>query len=418
MKKVLGQRGLRFVFVANLVSMMGSGMNNAAVIWSILQTTHSELSLGYLITLQTIPAVLLMPFSGVIIDREDRRHLVMLLDASRGILVLLIACLALTHHVHVWLLYVMNILVSMGFWMFWPAINALIQELSPEDEILGSNSLLMAGIQGGWLIAGALVGFIYNKVGLGGVLLIDFSTYVISFLCYLGVRKGRHVVQQAEAEPLAERVEGNAFGRYFHEMREGWNFVRGNRPVMLIGTAWSLTIAAMLTQGVTTAPISERILHKGAVGYGSLNLAWAMGAFLSVFYAARLVNRLGALRTAALCMAVLAIFSFASPLSPWLLLTMGIFLAMGSGRGLGGIAVTTGLMERVPQNFMGRVQNTFYFFGMLLQIITSLVVGAIAHRVSLTLGIMIIGALYGLAAMAALSPSGEVETQKSAVAAD
>ncbi len=418
MKKVLGQRGLRFVFIANLVSMMGSGMNNAAVIWSILQTTHSELSLGYLVTLQTIPAVLLMPFSGVIIDREDRRHLVMLLDASRGILVFVIACLALTHHVHLWHLYIMNILVSMGFWMFWPAINALIQELSPEDEILGSNSLLMAGIQGGWLIAGALVGFIYNKVGLGGVLLIDFSTYVVSFLCYLGVRKGRHVVQREEVELPAVKIEGSAFGRYFHEMREGWEFVRGNRPVMLIGVAWSLTIAAMLTQGVTTAPISDRILHKGAVGYGSLNLAWAAGAFLSVFYAARVVNGLGALRTAALCMGVLAIFSFASPLSTWLLLTMAIFLAMGSGRGLGGIAVTTGLMERVPQHFMGRVQNTFYFLGMLLQIITSLIVGAIAHRVSLTLGIMIIGGLYGLAAIAALSPSGEMETQKAAIAAD
>ena len=92
--------------------------------------------------------------------------------------ILTIAILALTHRVHLWQLYAMTMLVSVGFWMFWPTLNALVQELTPEDKLLDSNSLMLAAVQGGWMLAGALVGFMYNHIGLGGVLLIDAASYV------------------------------------------------------------------------------------------------------------------------------------------------------------------------------------------------------------------------------------------------
>src|SRR5947199_10631466 len=98
-----------------------------------------------------------------------------------------------------WEVYRMAMIVAAGFWMFWPTINALIQELTPEAEFVHSNSFLLAGVQGGWLVAGAIVGFVYNKIGLSGVLFIDFASYVLSFTCYLFVRKGRHTVA-VEAE--------------------------------------------------------------------------------------------------------------------------------------------------------------------------------------------------------------------------
>ena len=85
---------MRFVFAANMISMLGSGMNSAAVAWYILQATHSEMALGMFAVLQTIPAMLMLPFTGVIIDREDRRRLVMMLDAARAIIILAVAMLA------------------------------------------------------------------------------------------------------------------------------------------------------------------------------------------------------------------------------------------------------------------------------------------------------------------------------------
>src|SRR5207245_6667188 len=111
MRSILGQRPLRFVFAANVISMLGSGMNAAAVAWYILEATHAEMALGTFAVLQTLPAMLMLPFTGVIIDREDRRRLVMWLDALRAIVILAVAILAIRGHVKVWQLYLMNTLV-------------------------------------------------------------------------------------------------------------------------------------------------------------------------------------------------------------------------------------------------------------------------------------------------------------------
>src|SRR5438477_8248451 len=229
---LMNQRPLRFVFAANLISMLGSGMNSAAVAWYILQATHSEQALGTLAVVQTIPAMLMLPFTGVLIDREDRRRLVMWLDAVRAVIIVTVAILAFRHRVQFWQLYLMNTLVAAGFWMFWPTITALIQELTPEGQFVQSNTFLLAGVQGGWLIAGSLVGFTYNHIGLGGVLLIDFSTYVVSFLCYFAVRKGRHVVPRpAELRHDLQAAESN-IERFWREMRAGFQLLRGNRKLI------------------------------------------------------------------------------------------------------------------------------------------------------------------------------------------
>src|SRR5271169_1131455 len=255
MRSILQKPALRFVFGANVISMLGSGMNSAAVAWYILQATHSEVALGTFAVLQTIPAMIMLPFTGVLIDREDRRRLVMWLDALRGVIILTVAILAFQHRVHLWQLYLMNTLVAAGFWMFWPTITALIQELTPGEEFVHANTFLLAGIQGGWLIAGAIVGFVYNHIGLGGVLLIDFSTYLVSFLLYLGVRKGRHVVPRP-AELRADIVAAeSAVARFLREMREGIQFLRGKPNLMLLGVTWALFLGAMMTAVVVTAPL-------------------------------------------------------------------------------------------------------------------------------------------------------------------
>ncbi|MGB9071958.1 MAG: MFS transporter [Terriglobales bacterium] len=394
---MLQKRPLRFVFAANLISMLGSGMNSAAVAWTILQKTHSEMALGTLAVLQTIPAMLMLPFMGVIIDREDRRRLVMMLDAGRAVIIVTVAILAFLGRVQVWQLYLMNTLVAAGFWMFWPTITALIQELTPKGQFVHSNTLLLAGVQGGWLIAGALVGFTYEHIGLGGVLLIDVSTYVLSFLCYFAVRQGRHVVPRAgELKHDLEAAE-TAVGRFLREMREGVVFLREHRRVMFLGASWSLFLGAMLTGVVVTAPLSDRIFHAGATGYGWLNAGWGVGAFLSALYTPALITRMGARAAIAVSMAVVTVSMALPPYSPWLAMAVLLYAAMGSGRGVTGVAMNTSLMEQVPPQVMGRVQNTFYFFGTLLQVVLGLTVGWVASRISLAAGFGVIAGVYALA---------------------
>jgi len=419
MRAILGRRPLRFVFAANVISMLGSGMNSAAVAWYILEATHSEMALGTFAVLQTIPAMVMLPFTGVIIDREDRRRLVMWLDAVRAVIIVTVAILAFRHRVQVWQLYLMNTLVAAGFWMFWPTITALIQELTPEGQFLQSNTFLLAGVQGGWLIAGSIVGFMYNHIGLGGVLLIDVSTYVISFLCYFAVRQGRHVVLRPDewrADILAAETQ---LQRFWREMKEGLHFLRGHRAVILLGISWALFLGAMITGVVVTPSLSERVFHAGPVGYGWLNAGWGTGAFLSALYAPVVIARLGGRRSAAFSMAIIAAAVACAPVSRWLVAAILIYGVMGSARGVGGIAMNTSLMEMVPQHLMGRVQNAFYFFGTFLQLVLALSVGAVAHKVSLVAAFAILACVYTLSFVAASWPVGAaVECVPTATAAE
>jgi MFS family permease len=404
MRASFGNRPLRFIFVANLVSMVGSGMNSAAVAWYILQATHSEVALGTFAVLQTLPAMLMLPFTGVVIDREDRRRLVMWLDSVRALIILTVAILAFRHRVQVWQLYLMNTLVAAGFWMFWPTITALIQELTPESQFVQSNTFLLAGVQGGFLIAGAIVGFIYDHIGLGGVLMLDVSTYVVSFLCYFAVRKGRHVVirpEELRADIVAAETQ---FQRFWREMREGLHFLRDHRAVVLLGASWALFVGAMVTGVVVTPSLSDRVFHAGAKGYGWLNAGWGTGAFISVLYAPKLIGMLGGRRAIAFSMALLAACVAFAPVSGFFVLAIATYFVMGSARGVGGVAMNTNLMEMVPKHLMGRVQNAFYFCGTFLQLVLAVSVGAVAHRVSLVLAFAILACVYAMSFLASSWP--------------
>jgi len=153
----------------------------------------------------------------------------------------------------------------------------------------------------------------------------------------------------------------------------------------------------MMTGVVVTAPLSDRVFHAGATGYGWLNGGWGVGAFLSALYAPALIARMGSRGSIALAMLLLTFSMALSPFSPWLAIAVLLYGLMGSARGVSGVAMNTSLMEQVPPHFMGRVQNTFYFFGTLLQVGLGLTVGWIASRISLAAGFGVIAAVYAVA---------------------
>jgi MFS family permease len=417
MRTILQHRGLRLVFIANVISMIGSGMNSAGVTWYVLQATHSEMALGTLLMLQTIPALFMLPFTGVLIDRKDRRWLVMSLDAARGLVILVVAILAWRGMAQLWEIYLMAILVAAGFWMFWPTITALIQELTPDSQFVQSNSFLLAGFQGGWLIAGAVVGFVYNHIGLGGVLFLDFLSYAASFSLYLFVRRGRHTV--AVAPTIVHESE---VARFLHELREGMAYIRQRPALLLVGSCWSLFLGGMLSQGIITAPLSDRILKAGAVGYGWLNCGWGVGAFLGSFATPALVRGHGHRRAIGFSTALMGISLIALPFlgthvrgtfhvtaayaaSLALLVVVVVYCVMGTCRAVGGVAINSSMMDQVPKHFMGRVQNTFFFAGTLLQLVLSFVVGTVAHTRGLAEAFAIVGTLYLLACVAGAWPA-------------
>jgi MFS family permease len=171
----------------------------------------------------------------------------------------------------------------------------------------------------------------------------------------------------------------------------------------MLGLSWALFLSAMMTGIVVTAPLADQVFHKGAVGYGSLNGGWGVGAFASAFYAPVLIKKFGARRAMAISLAVLAVLMTAAPLAPVLMIAVAAYAIMGSGRGVTGVAMNTSLMEQIPPHFMGRVQNTFYAAGTTLQVLQSYLVGAVAQW-NLVAGFSVIGIVYAIGFVSAMWP--------------
>src|SRR5579864_7945654 len=81
-----------------------------------------------------------------------------------------------------------------------------------------------------------------------------------------------------------------------------------------------------------------------------------------------------------------------------------MYIIMGSGRGLAGTALSSEMMELVPKHFMGRVQNTFYLAGTVLQLALSMSVAEVAHRFSLAAAFAMIAGVYAIACVTAILP--------------
>jgi MFS transporter, DHA3 family, macrolide efflux protein len=398
MTDIFRQRPLRLLFAGNFVSMLGSGMNAAALSWYVLQKTHSTISLGSLILLQTLPMLLLAPVAGVVADRVDRRILVMWMDGIRALIISGTAILCLMQKATLVELYAMSVLVSAATSIFWPTMTALTQELTSKDQYVMANAMLMAGVQGGFLIAGALVGFVYNHVGLGGVLVADAATYVVSLICYWLLRRGVHLVMH----PAGSESTGIA-AQFAGDVSAGLQYLRSNPYAVWLCTSSAIIFAAIFAQNVVVAPLADEILHSGAVGFGWINAMWAIGALLSGAIVPLIVKRFGVKASIAGASGLVAAGFIVAPLCSRLGVALLLFLIMGAARGISIVGVNTGLMEVVPQHYMGRVQNMFAIVSRSIQLLLGMALGLIAHSAGLIVAFCVLAMVYMVAAIAAAS---------------
>jgi len=234
---------------------------------------------------------------------------------------------------------------------------------------------------------------VYGRIGIGGILLIDLFTYVFSFSCYLLLRKGRQTAAVQTAHHIDHPVQ-----RFFHEAREAVVFLRARPALAFLGATWAFFVAAMMVTGVVTAPISDRIIHAGAVGYGWMNAGWGIGAFVSTFFAAHIIRKFGSRAIIPISMLVLAGNFLGVPFSTGIAMAAGLYLLAGTSRGIGGIALSSRIMDAVPKHFMGRVSTLFSLASIALQMVLAPLAGRVAHDIGLTWAIFVIAALYLFAA--------------------
>jgi len=407
-QSLFSNRGFPFFFAAMFVSLFGTGMNFAGVTLYVLAKTHSTVQVSLTVVLLTLPRLLVPPFGGVLTDRADRRYLSIILDLGRAAIVAAAALLAWRGSLELWQLYGMVLLLGVGFAIYWSSSLALLQEVIPPPQLVSANSAVLIAVQGGMLVAGGLVGFVYERAGLAGILAIDGATYALSALCFYLLRRGYFpprvsalptlfstVDFEAQSDPIASPEPG-----VLADLHEGLNYLRTQPTVFALGLTYACMMAGVISANVLVVALANNLLHVGARGYGFIESGWALGAVIGGFAAAPLARR----RPYQVLVTALFLLAVGHALFPYVgLLPLAILmnLVFGGCRAIGAVLTQSSILASVPNRLMGRTQSAFAFMATILQIVMSFALGWLAEHASLQLAFLLLGATYGAALLAA-----------------
>ena len=401
--------GFPFYFGAMFVSLFGTGMNFAGVTLYVLAKTHSTVQVSFTVILLTLPRLLVPPLGGVLTDRVDRRYLSIVLDLSRAAIVTLAAVLAWRARLQLWQLYCMVLLLGVGFAIYWSASLALLQEVVSPAQLVSANSAVLIAVQGGMLAAGGLVGIVYERTGLAGILGIDGATYILSALCFYLLRTGYFAPQVSPSPDLfgnpdfgtrhAARLPG--LTTVLADLHEGLAYLRAQPTVFALGLTYACMMAGVISANVLVVALANNLLHVGARGYGFIESGWAFGAVVGGFAAAPLSRRhpMQVLLAVLLLLAVgHALFPYAGYLATAILMNV----LFGACRAVGAVLTQSSILASVPNRLMGRTQSAFAFMATVLQVLMSFALGWLAEHATLQLAFLLLGAIYGAALIAAL----------------
>jgi MFS family permease len=216
-------------------------------IW-VYQHTHTVTQLSLVIFLTTLPGVLITPFVGAFVDRWNRQWIIIFSDLAAALVTLTLALLLLTDHLQVWHTYLSAFFTSMCGSFQMTAKSAALPMMVPKNWIGRANGLIQFSTAVGQLSAPILAGVIIATFQLQGLLLIDFSTYLIGLFTLL-------VIQIPQPTPSTISDQGNA--AIIHEIIYGWKTISSRLFLVMLLVFMSVHF---FVDGMTSVLINPLIL--------------------------------------------------------------------------------------------------------------------------------------------------------------
>jgi MFS transporter, DHA3 family, macrolide efflux protein len=218
-----GMRVFILVWFGQMVSVIGSGLTGFALdIW-VYQRTESVTKFALASLFSMLPALLVSPVAGALVDRWNRRNCMIISDCGSGLSILVIACLLFSGRLQVWHIYIAGAISSIFTAFQWPAYNAAIPQLVPKELLPRANGMTELADALKMLLPPVLGGALLVTIQLQGVMLIDFITFLFSIVTLLSVRFPNTKTTSTKEVKKAS---------LFSEISYGWKYII-SRPGLL-----------------------------------------------------------------------------------------------------------------------------------------------------------------------------------------
>lgn len=399
---LMRHRNYALLWSGQLVSQLGDRFHWVAISLWVYAATGSALSVSYaLMALVVAPAVVGL-YAGALVDRLDRRRILIIADLVRAGLVAAIPWLM--EHGIIWV-YLDLFLVSAASAFFRPAMFAVIPQSVPQGRLLQANAFFASMDSSTEIIGPALAGLLVARFGYAAAMYIDAATYLISAVFVAGLRVAPPMPRPASGmgSDAARATDAGGVG---YAIREGLRYVRGDRLQMsllafLVGGFWVAGLSSLQT------PLAKGVLGITDQEFGWFQSIWGVGfigASLLLGWFGRGIPKGKAIVLAYIFWAVSTGLMGLSP-------NYGVLVVTGFWVGFANmllfVNLSTVVMEYTPADRLGRVITTRQVVLAVVRLVSLVGFGWLADIVGVRSAILAMAglSLAGTAAAAALFPA-------------
>jgi MFS transporter, DHA3 family, macrolide efflux protein len=348
--QIFRKRDFSLMWLAQLVSTIGSSLTDLAAAILVFHITGSALNVGLVLIVSALPTLFVGLFAGVFVDRFDRKRILLASDLLRGILVLLIplAFDALGDEAGMVAMYGLLFLAATVKQFFDPAWESILPEIASEEELSRANSFLAISSFGSTAVGFAAAGFLAS-INIHLPFYIDSLTFLVSFLIVFAVRV-----------PKSAPVESTTIGVVLENLKGGASYL-WSTPILR--SALFLTIPVVLAFGfwnVLLLPMAIRVLGATEFEYGLQEGLTSVGYVAGALFMAKYGDRLPEGTWIVGGYLLMGTFSALYGLSPNIQIAIVMVMATGFLNSPAAVARRLLLQKNIPRDMRGRVFSAFF----------------------------------------------------------
>jgi MFS family permease len=381
--RALEHRNFQLFAGGQMISLIGTWMQNVAEYWLVYRMTGSALLLGTVGFASQIPIFLLSPLGGLVADRKNRHRVVIATQSASMVLALILAILTLAHVIQIWEIIVLAALLGAVNAFDIPARQAFIVEMVSRDNMMNAIALNSSMFNGARIVGPAIAGILVAAIGEGWCFFANAVSYIAVIVGLLLMHVTHHK-EKHERSP-------------FEYIVEGFRYVVQTRPVRALLLMIGVISLIGLPYIVLMPIFADQILHGGAKGLGILMGATGVGALAGALTLAARKGLRGLSRAVAISAAGFSVTLIVFAFSRWFWLSEAVLVPVGFFMMLQMAATNTLIQAMVPDRLRGRLMSVYSMMLMGMAPLGALFAGAIANK----LGAPITVATGGLGCLAA-----------------
>jgi MFS transporter, DHA3 family, macrolide efflux protein len=263
-----GMAAFLVICCGQMVSLFGTGVTGFALgVWAY-QRTGSVTQYSIILLFNVLPIVLLSPVAGALVDRLDRRRVMIASDCAAGLAVLTLAALFFSVRLAIWHIYVLLSIASAAQAFRWPALAASMTSLVPGPQIGRASGLMQMSGATAQVLAPLAAGALWLPLGVAGLLALDFATFLLAVLTVLAVH-----IPRAETASAASTRES-----LLRPLGYGWIYLRRHAGLLAL---LALFAGSNFTMGLLTVLITPLVLSFASTRVLGTVLSVASGGLLA-----------------------------------------------------------------------------------------------------------------------------------------